>query len=90
MAKARLWTLTDAEARRLGSGLDTPVVLAVNGAFGVGGSTPSVPKLALNAPPGEYGRKTKTSKKLTGPAQAVEYTHLMQREEPYLGLTCLS
>ena len=28
---------------------------------------------ALSAPPGEYGRKIKTQKKLTGPAQAVEY-----------------
>ena len=34
MAKAGSWTLTDAEARRPGErkGLDTPVVLAVNGA----------------------------------------------------------
>ncbi len=34
MAKASYWTITDAEARRLGEqkGLDTPVVLAVNGA----------------------------------------------------------
>ena len=34
MAKASYWTFTDAEARRLGErkGLDTPVVLAVNGA----------------------------------------------------------
>ena len=32
MAKAALWTDTDAEARKLGeqTGLDTPVVLAVN------------------------------------------------------------
>ena len=32
MAKAALWTGTDAEARKLGeqTGLDTPVVLAVN------------------------------------------------------------
>ena len=33
MAKAALWSETDAEARKLGeqTGLDTPVVLAVNG-----------------------------------------------------------
>ena len=32
MAKAALWTGTDAEARKLGeqTGLDTPVVLALN------------------------------------------------------------
>ena len=32
MAKAALWSTTDAEARKLGeqTGLDTPVVLAVN------------------------------------------------------------
>ena len=32
MAKAVSWTFTDAEARKLGeqTGLDTPVVLAVN------------------------------------------------------------
>ena len=48
MAKASLWTVTDAEARRLGeqTGLDTPVVLAVNGARLVWGeSTPSAPEL---------------------------------------------
>ena len=34
MAKAAHWTVTDAEVRKLGeqTGLDTPVVLAVNGA----------------------------------------------------------
>ena len=34
MAKAAHWTITDAEARKLGeqTGLDTLVVLAVNGA----------------------------------------------------------
>ena len=33
MAKAPIWPVTDAEARKLGerTGLDTPVVLAVNG-----------------------------------------------------------
>ncbi len=34
MAKANCWTITDAEVRKLGerTGLDTPVVLAVNDA----------------------------------------------------------
>ena len=40
MAKARSWTLSDAETRKLGerTGLDTPVVLAVNDGHWVGGS----------------------------------------------------
>ena len=48
MAKADLWHVTDAEARKRGeqTGLDTPVVLAVNGARLVWeDSTPSVPEL---------------------------------------------
>ena len=48
MAKAAFWTDTDAEARKLGeqTGLDTPVVLAVNDEHWVWGVfTPSVPKL---------------------------------------------
>ena len=46
MAKAASWTDTDAEARKLGeqTGLDTPVVLAVNGACLVSVElTPPVP-----------------------------------------------
>ena len=48
MAKADLWALPDAEARKLGeqTGLDTLVVLAINDAdqrWGV--STPSAPNL---------------------------------------------
>ncbi len=45
MAKAGLWTVSDAEARKLGeqTGLDTLVVLAVNGAHLLWvDSTPSV------------------------------------------------
>ena len=40
MAKARSWTSADAETRKLGeqTGLDTPVVLAVNDGHWVGGS----------------------------------------------------
>ncbi len=48
MAKATLWAIPDAEARRPGeqTGLDTPVVLAVNGVRLVWeDSTPSVPEL---------------------------------------------
>ena len=48
MAKAALWTVTDAEARKLGerTGLDTPVVLAVNdGHLVLGVLSPSVPEL---------------------------------------------
>ena len=48
MAKASLWTIPDAEARKLGeqTGLDTLVVLAVNGARLLwADSTPFVAKL---------------------------------------------
>ena len=48
MAKAVLWALPDAEARKRGeqTGLDTRVVHAVNNGHWVQGvSTPSVPKL---------------------------------------------
>jgi hypothetical protein len=47
VAKAGLWTISDAEARRSGeqTGLDTPVVLTVNGARLVWEVTLSVPKL---------------------------------------------
>ncbi len=48
MAKAALWTITDAEARKRGErkGLDTPVVHAVNVVHSLlAASTPSVAKL---------------------------------------------
>ena len=48
MAKAPLWPMTDAEARKLGerTGLDTPVVHAVNDGHQVCAvSTPHVPAL---------------------------------------------
>ncbi len=48
MAKAAFWTGTDAETQKLGerTGLDTPVVLAVNDERLVWRvSTPAVPKL---------------------------------------------
>ena len=65
MAKAAYWVLSDAEARKLGerTGLDTPVVLAVNDEHWAGGlhSLPAVAKV-LSAPPGEYGRKAETQR----------------------------
>jgi len=48
VAKAALWTVTDSEARKLGeqTGLDTLVVLAVNGVHLVWEDlSPSVPEL---------------------------------------------
>ncbi len=65
MAKATFWPILDAEARKLGerTGLDTPVVLAVNETLDVGGINPaSVAANALSVPPGEYGSKAKTQR----------------------------
>ncbi len=66
MAKASPWTTPDTEARKLGeqTGLDTLVVLAVNGArFAVKGIDPFCGGAnALNVPPGKYGRKIKTQR----------------------------
>ena len=65
MAKAALWPDPDAERRKLGerTGLDTPVVLAVNGGYWVlGGKTLSAEANALSIPPGDYGRKVKTQR----------------------------
>jgi hypothetical protein len=48
VAKAAFWTVSDAQTRKLGeqTGLETPVVLAVNDAnLASVGSKPSVPKL---------------------------------------------
>ena len=53
MAKARSWTSADAETRKLGeqTGLDTPVVLAVNDGHWVGGSPMgSLPKRKREVP----------------------------------------
>ncbi len=65
VAKAAHWVSTDAEARKPGerTGLDTPVVLAVNDEHLSGGVStfPDVAK-ALSAPPGEYGRKAETQR----------------------------
>ena len=65
MAKASPWTSADAETRKPGerTGLDTPVVLAVNDEHWAGGlhRLPAVAKV-LSAPPGEYGRKAETQR----------------------------
>ena len=53
MAKATFWPVLDAEARKLGeqTGLDTPVVLAVNDGHWVGGSPMgSLPKRKREVP----------------------------------------
>ena len=64
-AKAAYWGFTDAEARKPGerTGLDTPVVLAVNDEHLSGGVStfPDVAK-ALSTAPGEYGRKAETQR----------------------------
>ena len=65
LAKAAHWVLTDAEARKPGeqTGLDTPVVLAVNVEYWLeGDSSHSDVAKALSIPPGEYGRKAETQR----------------------------
>ncbi len=66
MAKAASWTDTDAEARKPGeqTGLDTPVVLAVNDEHLVWGvmKVPLSGENSLSVPPGEYGRKAETQR----------------------------
>ncbi len=65
MAKAALWTITDAEARKLGeqTGLDTLVVLALNDAHWVCPEYSGCAEAnALSEPPGEYGRKAETQR----------------------------
>ena len=66
MAKAAHWVFPNAEARKLGerTGLDTPVVLALNDECLVSGviKSPGAVANALSIPPGEYGRKTETQR----------------------------
>ena len=66
MAKAAYWVFSDADARKLGeqTGLDTPVVLAVNDGYWVGSDPMSPPAEAkvFSTPPGEYGRKAETQR----------------------------
>ena len=93
MAKASSWTVTDAEARRPGeqTGLDTPVVLAVNDVdWSSGGSTPSAAELTR-----EVDRLGSTAARLKlkgidgGPhkQRSVRFNST-QRAEPYQALTC--
>ncbi len=66
MAKAAYWASSDTEARKRGerTGLDTPVVHAVNVVhYILLGMTPGWVKAnAISEPPGDYGRKAKTQK----------------------------
>ena len=66
MAKAAFWVSSDAEGRKLGerTGLDTPVVLAVNDEHWVeiAPMVTSAEAKVLSAPPGEYGRKAETQR----------------------------
>ena len=93
MAQAAGWAWTDAEARRRGerTGLDTPVVHAVNDAdWAWGALTPSVPE-----PTREVRRLGSTAARLKlkgidgGPhkQRSVRFNST-QRAEPYQGLTC--
>ncbi len=65
-AKAGSWARPDAEVRKRGerTGLDTPVVHAVNDVHSIEGvlTLLSVEAKVLSAPPGEYGRKAKTQR----------------------------
>jgi hypothetical protein len=93
VAKAAGWADPDAEARRRGerTGLDTPVVHAVNDAdWAWGALTPSVPE-----PTREVRRLGSTAARLKlkgidgGPhkRRSVRFNST-QRAEPYQGLTC--
>ena len=65
MAKAAFWPVPDAERRKLGerTGLDTPVVLAVNvGYWVMVVKAISAEANALSIPPGDYDRKVKTQR----------------------------
>ena len=59
-----LWPISDAKVRKPGeqTGLDTPVVLAVNDGHEVEGLCLSAGAKVLSAPPGEYGRKAETQR----------------------------
>ena len=90
MAKAELWTIPDAEARRPGeqTGLDTPVVLALNDEYLVSGDlmlrVPSLTFLVFRL------GSTLARVKLKGidgdPHKRWSmWFNSTQREEPYLG-----
>ena len=66
MAKAASWTGIDAEERKPGeqTGLDTPVVLALNDEYLVSGviCAPGAVANVFSIPPGEYARKSETQR----------------------------
>ena len=66
MAKAASWTDIDTEERKPGeqTGLDTPVVLALNDEYLVSGVFNALGAVAnvLSIPLGEYGRKAETQR----------------------------
>ena len=92
MAKARSWTFTDADTRKLGerTGLDTPVVLAVNDGHWVGGSPMgSLPQGNREVPRlGSMVARLKLKGIDGGPhkQRSVRFNS-MRHEEPYQGLT---
>ena len=61
MVKTGSWECADAETRKPGerTGLDTPVVLALNDGTSDGFT---VEAKVLSRPPGKYGRKAKTQR----------------------------
>ena len=93
MAKAFCWAVADTEARQRGeqTGLDTPVVRAVNaGHWAWRVSTPAVPERTW-----QVSRLGSTAARLKlkgidgGPHKRWSmWFNSKQREEPYLGLTC--
>ena len=93
MAKASPWTPADAETRKPGerTGLDTPVVLAVNDGHRVGGSPMgSLPQRKREVPRlGSMVARLKLKGIDGGPHKRWSmWFNSKQREEPYLGLTC--
>ncbi len=64
MAKAAIWLVTDAQARKRGeqTGLDTLVVHALNDVCLVLGLALSAGGNPLSIPPGEYDRKVETQR----------------------------
>ena len=64
VAKAAIWLLIDAEARKHGdqTGLDTLVVHAVNDECWLSVLRIGDEVNAISIPPGEYGRKVKTQR----------------------------
>ena len=66
MVKTGSWGCADTETRKPGeqTGLDTPVVLALNDEYLVSGviSAPGAVANVFSIPPGEYARKSETQR----------------------------